>query len=110
MTFGTAFQVGTTVPSTPSAISGRRGSLVRIVACWRNGPPSPLPRHCTLSFAEAPGAMLLVAAADPPSLSSTSLTVQVQLVAPLVTSSGAKPVLRIRNSCSPVAPFPTVPK
>ena len=50
------------------------------------------------------------ASAEPPSDSTKSLTVQVQLVTPFVSSSGRSPVLRMMNSWDPLAPTPTVPK
>ena len=109
---GTAFQVGTTVPSITKAISGRRGSLVSTVACWRNGPPTPFPVHWMLTVVSPPGATVFSPAVSSP-LSvdgPRSLTVQVQLVAPRVSTRGAVPRLRITKACCPFSPEPTEPK
>ena len=97
ITDGSALHSGTTCPSIEKATSGRFGSLVRIVARCRKGPPPPFPFHSIRTVVELPGGTVRLLPSPEPG-PEKSLTVHVQLVAPLVSTSGASPVLRMVNS------------
>src|SRR3972149_5879608 len=84
-----------TSPSTESSTRELRGSLVRIVAVWRNGPGFTSADHSSFTITDSPGGM---------GSFDTLPIVHLQVVLPTRSVSGLWPALRTENSCDLVVP------